>query len=86
MEIKLTLLALVFEANTSFFAAVAVERDLGVFEFELVVWVDWMIDSFVNLHGSDLSNVGIFFFQLFGTQEMCLYGGLCLYRGFKFVI
>lgn len=67
MEIKLTLLTLVFETDTSFFAAITIEWYLRVFEFELVVWVDWMGDFFVNLHGSVFLDVL--------SQNKCVYMG-----------
>lgn len=82
MQVKLTFLTLVFEANARFFAPITVEWDLCVFNLELVLSVDGVRDFLVNLHGFS-------FFFLFSQEnpkfltqanlevaqdERCLYG------------
>lgn len=50
VQVELALLASVFKANAGFLAAIAVEWDLCVLEFEFVLWVDRVKDFSVNLH------------------------------------
>lgn len=51
VQVEVTPVARVFEADSSFFAAITVEGSDSVFELQpFVLWMSWMVKLLVNLH------------------------------------